>query len=91
LDANGLVTGVVIGPNEETPGFGKKAEKPNYRNQYLWKTGPFTVVRKGTAKDNEIDSIAGSTITSVGVTDAVNAALEYFHQNRFDLTGGATE
>lgn len=77
VDLNGIVQGVKVGTNNETPGLGKNAEKPAFSNQYKNKTWDnlVNVIKNGTPKENEIVAIAGSTITSKGVTDGVNMAM----------------
>ncbi|MDF2592628.1 MAG: RnfABCDGE type electron transport complex subunit [Clostridia bacterium] len=77
VDVNGIVQGVKIGTNTETPGLGKNAEKPAFSQQYKNKTWDnlISVIKNGTPKENEIVAIAGSTITSKGVTAGVNRAM----------------
>jgi electron transport complex protein RnfG len=77
VDLNGVVQGVKVGTNNETPGLGKNAEKPAFSNQYKNKTWDslINVIKNGTPKENEIVAIAGSTITSKGVTAGVNKAM----------------
>lgn len=77
VDVNGVVQGVKVGTNNETPGLGKNAEKPAFSNQYQNKTwdSQINVIKNGTPKDDEIVAIAGSTITSKGVTVGVNKAM----------------
>lgn len=77
VDLEGKVQGVKVGTNNETPGLGKNAEKPAFSEQYNNKSweSPIQVIKNGTPKDNEIVAIAGSTITSKGVTEGVNKAM----------------
>jgi Na+-translocating ferredoxin:NAD+ oxidoreductase subunit G len=77
VDVAGIVQGVKVGLNNETPGLGKNAEKPAFREQYNGKTwdSPINVIKNGTPKEHEIVAIAGSTITSKGVTEGVNKAM----------------
>jgi electron transport complex protein RnfG len=77
---DGKTVGVAMGPHKETPGLGKKAEKPKFTDQYIGSVGPYTVTKKGRISDTEIDAIAASTITSQAMTNAVNAAHEYFEE-----------
>jgi Na+-translocating ferredoxin:NAD+ oxidoreductase subunit G len=78
VDVNGTVQGVKVGTNNETPGLGKNAEKPAFSQQYINKTWDslISVIKNGTPKENEIVAIAGSTITSKGVTAGVNKSME---------------
>ncbi|MFZ5352958.1 MAG: RnfABCDGE type electron transport complex subunit G [Bacillota bacterium] len=77
IDTNGVVQGIKVGNNNETPGLGKNAASPGYQNQYKGKTidNEISVIKNGTPKENEIVAIAGSTITSKGVTNGVNEAM----------------
>lgn len=77
IDVNGKVQGVKVGTNSETPGLGKNSEKPAFSDQYKNKTwdNQIDVIKNGTPKENEIVAIAGSTITSKGVTAGVNKAM----------------
>lgn len=70
LDAEGKVADIVIGNDKfaETPGLGAKAQEPEFYEQFIGKTGPFTL-------GENIDALTGATITSQAVVDAVNEAL----------------
>ena len=83
IDTNGVITGMTIGDHQETPGFGADAEQPEFKDQYKDKTidMDLVVTKKGASQENEIDSIAGATITSKAVTKGVNEAMEYFKNN----------
>jgi electron transport complex protein RnfG len=74
---DGVIQGIKVGNNTETPGLGKNAATPKFQDQYNGKTweNPINVIKSGTPKDNEIAAIAGATITSRAVTDGVNQAL----------------
>lgn len=74
VDKDGKVTGVEIISHNETPGLGANAEKEEFRSQYSGKSGELSVVKAG-AKDNEINAISGATLTSKGMTRAVNTAI----------------
>lgn len=71
VGADGAVTGVEIIAHQETPGLGAHAEDDEFRSQYTGKSGEISVV-KSSAGENEINAISGATITSDGVTRAVN-------------------
>ncbi len=87
ISSQGNVTGVVIGTNEETPGLGANAAKPQFIDQYkdvLYEPA-LVVVKVDPAADNEIQAIAGATITSRAVTDAVNKVADFYNS----VMGGA--
>jgi electron transport complex protein RnfG len=76
VGADGGITGVIVGENEETVGLGKNDAKPEFTNQFVGKNGALEVVKNG-ADSNQIDALTGATITSRAVTDAVNEARDY--------------
>ncbi|MFR3483376.1 MAG: RnfABCDGE type electron transport complex subunit G [Clostridia bacterium] len=79
IDADGNVTGVSIISHGETPGLGAKATEADFIDQYSGKNAKETLtVVKGDAAENEISAISGATITSRGVTEGVNEALQYY-------------
>lgn len=77
VTADGIITGVVVGDNSETPGLGKNAQKPEFAAQFAGKDGAVTVKQGGGASGNEIDALTGATITTQAVTTAVNEAREF--------------
>ena len=81
IDADGNVVSVKIIQSDETPGLGKKTSNRDYLDQYTGKseaTGELSVIKSGTASENEIVSVAGASTSSKAVTLAVNNALKAF-------------
>ncbi|HEY8500134.1 MAG TPA: FMN-binding protein, partial [Clostridia bacterium] len=78
VDNNGAVTGIIIGDNEETPGLGTKALEPDFINQFseVSFNDKLTVVKQNKKSANEIQAISGATVTSRGLTEGVQAALD---------------
>jgi len=74
--ADGAVTGVIVGENEETVGLGKNAEKPEFTDQFKGKNEEIEVVKSGAA-GSQIDALTGATITSRAVAEAVNEARRF--------------
>ncbi|MBE6562850.1 MAG: FMN-binding protein [Ruminococcaceae bacterium] len=66
---DGIVQGVKIISMSETAGLGSKTKNDSFLGQYANKTGPFTV-------GENVDGVAGATISSKAVTAGVNMALE---------------
>ena len=66
------VIGVAIISHTETSGLGAEVEKESYREQYIGATDTVELSKNG----GTIDAITGATITSISVTDGVNAAIE---------------
>ena len=77
IKSDGTVSGVSIGSHEETAGLGAKATEPEFYEQFAGKPadGSLSVIKNGTAGESEILAISGATITSKGITDAVNSAV----------------
>lgn len=78
VDSEGLITGVKIGDNSETPGLGSKAKDEPFISQFqgIAPKEALSVVKNAKTKDEEIDAISGATITSKAVTKAVQAAID---------------
>ncbi len=69
-DASGAITGLAIESSGETAGFGTRCmEDPTFAEQFVGKTAPFAI-------GENIDALAGATVTSTAVVAAVNAAVE---------------
>lgn len=69
------VAGVEIISLNETPGLGAKATDASFREQYTGKSAGIGVSKSG-ATDTDIQAISGATLTSRGVTNGVNIALD---------------
>lgn len=78
VTTEGILQGIKVGNNTETPGLGKNAATPKFQGQFSGKVwgNPINVIKSGTPKDNEIAALSGATITSRAVTNGVNQALE---------------
>lgn len=87
IQNDGTVNGYSITKISETPGLGMKAEEADFYKQFEnKKVDKFDVVKNTPSKDDEIEAITGSTITSKAMANGCNAAITYF-QNK--LQGGA--
>lgn len=79
ISVDGEITGMKVVSHSETPGLGENAAKPQFQNQFLGKSATSKItVAKSAPKDNEIQAIAGATITSNSVSNAVNDAIDVF-------------
>lgn len=78
--ASGKITAVKVLSQTETPGLGAKAKDPAFQNRYKGKDSAVALEVSKTAptKENQIQAITASTITSKAVTKGVNAAREHF-------------
>ena len=79
IDPNGIITGVEVLEQYETPGLGAKIDEtkpgekdPWFLRQFKGKNAATVAVRKN------IDAITGATISSKAVTDAVRGAVTEF-------------
>lgn len=82
---SGGVSGIRILSHSETPGLGARAPEwlpPQFEGK---DSSYFEVVKVEPARAAEIQAISGATVTSQGVVDGVNAALEYWNAQ---LKGG---
>ena len=83
---DGTVNSYSITSIAETPGLGMKAVEPDFIANFEGKqVERFEVVKTAPTADNQIEAIAGSTITTDAVANAVNAAIVYSQS----LVGGA--
>lgn len=78
----GVVKNVEVLSHSETPGLGSVAAEPEFLEQFINKSAKnFKLSQNKTSKDNEIEAIAGATVSSTAITDAVNSAVEYYNSN----------
>ena len=68
LAEDGTISMLVIETPDETAGLGQKASEAEFINQFIGKAGPFTY-------GEDVDAIAGATITSNAVLKALSTAL----------------
>lgn len=82
ISKDGKITGVVLTSTNDTPGLGLNAQNASFRDQYKQAVpaNGFTVVKGGNAGDGEINALTGATITSRGVTNAVNEAITEYEK-----------
>jgi electron transport complex protein RnfG len=79
IDTEGKVTAVEITSINDTPGLGMNAKNSWFKKQFEGKSGTIGV-NKSSASKTEIKALTGATITSKGVTSAVNAALAEYNE-----------
>jgi electron transport complex protein RnfG len=83
ISTEGKITGIKILSHTETPGLGANAPKPQFSGQYKDKptNDKLVVVKVAPTKDNQIQAITGSTITSKAVTLGVNDAIDFYNSS----------
>lgn len=75
------VKAITVLKHKETPQIGTKVENPDFQAQYSGKKiGEPIGVKKDGLGANDIQAISGSTISSRGVTAAVNLALDVYKE-----------
>ena len=69
IDTEGKIAGVEILQINDTPGLGMNANKPEEKEKYSGMNDTITVLKNGAkAQNNEVDAIAGATISSKAVS-----------------------
>lgn len=77
INADSTISGIDILKHTETPGLGAKAkEDPSFGEQFKGVSAD-----KAISLGSDVQAITGATITSTGVTNGVNEAIEYFNSN----------
>ncbi|NLO40269.1 MAG: FMN-binding protein [Ruminiclostridium sp.] len=82
VNMEGVITGIVIGSNNETPGLGSKATGGDFISQLSTITlndisqNALVVVKQQPKANNEVQAVSGATISSRGITKGVQAALD---------------
>jgi len=73
------ITGLFVLDQKETPGLGNKIITDKWRGQFIKKdtAQPLVVVKGGAKADmNQIDAVAGATISSKSVANIINTAVK---------------
>lgn len=99
IDTNGVISGVDVLSHNETPGLGANAgekwkDLPKWVSQFAGKSGEISVTKSDSAGDNEVIAITGATITSNGITKAVNSTIDFYNNviaNKEAAEGGDKE
>lgn len=73
IATDGTITGLQVGENSESEGYGKAIEQPEYTAQYAG-------ISADTASLDAIDGISGATVTSTAVMRAVRQAVAFYDE-----------
>jgi H+/Na+-translocating ferredoxin:NAD+ oxidoreductase subunit G len=81
--ASGKITAIKVLSQKETPGLGAKSKEKFFQDRYRDKSAasPLEVTKTEPVRENQIQAITASTITSKAVAKGVNAAREHFAAN----------
>ncbi len=73
FEADGKILGVSIVSLSETPGLGSRVQEAAYLDQYKGQSGTLTL-------GEDVDAIAGATVSSRAVLNGVNRAVEILNR-----------
>lgn len=75
INADGTIAAVtVLSCDDETPGLGQNAAKPDFTDRFIGKSGAQSVTKDG----GEISAVTSATMTSRAVCEAVSEAVKIF-------------
>jgi len=82
IDADGEIFSAVLMQNAETPGLGKEAENPGYMEGKFIGRGADQPVptTKSDLPPEEAEAVSGSTITFMGIADALEAGSRFVEE-----------
>jgi electron transport complex protein RnfG len=75
---DGELFSAILMENQETPGLGKKAERPEYMEKYIGHGAEQPVPsRKDQLPQKQAEAITGATITFRGIGEALQAGSQF--------------
>lgn len=75
---SGELIGSVLMNNQETPGFGKKAEKSDYMNKFIGRGATGNDLPLFSYQvDETVDTVTGATITFMGISKALKMGSDF--------------
>lgn len=79
--ATARISAIKVLSQRETPGLGAKAKEDKFQDRYRDKSAAsaLEVTKVAPVRENQVQAITASTITSKAVTLGVNAAREHFN------------
>jgi electron transport complex protein RnfG len=79
IHSDGEIFSAVLMQNNETPGLGKDAENPGYmEGKFIGKGADEPIpTTKGDLPPEEAEAVSGSTITFMGIADALKTGSEF--------------
>ena len=79
--ASDNLAGISITTHKETPGLGSRTAEPGFTRQFIGHGKDVALSSKG----GDIDAVSGATISSTGVVEAVNKAVNLYAQLAGDI------
>ena len=77
---DGTLLKAILMEDNETPGLGKKAEKPEYMEKFLGRGSADNPIPTTKGQLEKPDAVGGSTITFTGVSRALSAGSAYVRE-----------
>jgi len=82
ITIDGKVAGLKIGAHTETPGLGSKIADAAFVNNFIGKDAiEFNITKDTPAKNADVQTVSGATVSSKAVANGVNASTELFNSN----------
>lgn len=80
VNTDGIISGMKVVSNTETPGLGANASNPEFQDEFSQKSadGDIELV-KNDPTEEEVQALTGATITSKTVTESVNEAIKAYN------------
>lgn len=82
IGPDGKISGVEVLEHTETQGLGERIVTPEFRQQFAGKSGVLNLVKGGANTEQDIEALAGATVSSTAMTNAANAALAAYEQSK---------
>ncbi len=77
---NGAIIDVKLMANQETPGFGKNAEKAGYMDMYKNRGSVSNPIPLFTYEVENVDIVTGATITFMGISDSLKIGSDFIKE-----------
>lgn len=79
INTEGIVSGMKVVSNTETPGLGANSSTPEFQDQFKDQSAEKDIeLVKTSPAEGQVQALTGATITSKAVTDSVNEAIKVF-------------
>lgn len=75
FDAEGNILGIYSDSSTQTAGMGSKCDKPEFAGQFVGLSAASSITL-----NTDVQQVGGCTVSSKAFVDAVNAAIECFHE-----------
>ncbi|MDF2566958.1 MAG: electron transporter RnfG [Oscillospiraceae bacterium] len=83
---DGTIKNAKVTQQTETPDLGSLIETREFIGQFIGKSQTVEVVKNGAKETNQVDALAGATISSKAFTLGINTALSAFEKMKGELS-----